>query len=275
LNRPYDPERDHELRQLREGSMASEYDRLEFRIREERVDLTWKYPIHDIEMPTAAQLGRLAPSVRRTMKLWEQTPYEELYNRGPAVAPLPNIPDPSDDAPEWGFRDKYMYRPKQLPDEQKQKKKKQQKKKRKSRTDSERPEEVDLEIEHRHKRSRPEEVDTGEHEEHLPLTPAQIPRCTPDHDRPVPSIEHSPGAIARADADLALVAAFNNAPPHLCASPAAPAIPLAARPSVATAADPGPPQFAKDGFFALPHQVRLQIYRYLLVREEPIRVHAS
>ncbi|KAM3510636.1 hypothetical protein MY11210_005721 [Beauveria gryllotalpidicola] len=278
LNRPYDPERDEELRQMREGSMASDFDHLEFRIREERVDLTWQYSHHDIEMPTPAQLGRLAPCVRRTMRVWKQTPREELYNHGPVVAPLPKIPGPLDDSPEWGFRDKYMYRPKQAPGEQKEKKKKQkQKKKRKSRTQSEHPEEEDLEIGHRPKRPRiaEEEVETGEHEEHLPPTPAQTPRCTPDCDRPVPSIEHSPGAIARADAGLAVIAAFNSAQPLLCASPTAPAIPPAAHPcaataaaaTAATAADPGPPQFAKDGFFALPHQVRLQIYRHLLSLE--------
>ncbi|KAM3499759.1 hypothetical protein MY10362_007004 [Beauveria mimosiformis] len=257
LNRPYDSERDHELRQRREGSKASEFDHLELRIREERVDLTWVYPNRDTEMPTAAQLRRLAPGVRRTMRVWDQTPYEELYKCGPAIAPLPNIPDPSDDTPEWGFRDKYMCRPKQKKDEKKKKQK--QKKKRKSRTDSEHPEDVALESGHRPKRSRvaEEEVETGEHEGHLPLTPAQTPRCTPDYDRPVPTIEDSPGAIDRADASLALVAAFNNTQPRLCASPAAPAISLAALPSAAiaaTAANPGPPQFAKDGFFALPHQ---------------------
>ncbi|KAM3482754.1 hypothetical protein MY5147_000100 [Beauveria neobassiana] len=277
LNRSYDPERDHdELRSLREGSMASDFDCMELRIREERVDLTWVYPHHDIENPTTAQLGRLAPCVRRTIRIEKQTPHDELYNRGPAVAPLPKIPGPSDDEPEWGFRDKYMYPAKEAPgsekDKKKQKKQK-QKKKRKSRTDSEHPEEEDLETEHRPKRTRvaEEEADTGGHEGHLPLTPSYIP----DYDRPVPSIEHSPGAIARADANLALIAAFNNVQPRLSASPAAPAISPATRPSVATAADPGPPQFAKDGFFALPQQVRLQVYRHLLLREEPIRVHAS
>ncbi|KAM3535053.1 hypothetical protein MY4038_001629 [Beauveria bassiana] len=260
LNRSYDAERDHdELRSVREGSMASAFDCMELRIREERVDLTWVYPHHDIENPTTAQLRRLAPCVRRTIRIEKQTPYEELYNRGPAVAPLPKIPDPSDDEPEWGFRDKYMYRAKEAPgsekDKKKQKKQK-QKKKRKSRTDSEHPEEEDLETEHRLKRPRvaEEEAETGGHEGHLPLTPAQTPSYIPDYDRLVPSIEHSPGAIARADANLAFVAAFNNVQLRLSASPAAPAISPATRPSVATAADPGPPQFAKDGFFALPQQ---------------------
>ncbi|OAA45104.1 hypothetical protein BBO_03682 [Beauveria brongniartii RCEF 3172] len=276
LNRPYDPERNHELRQIREGSMASEFDHLELQIREERVDLTWEYPHHDIEMPTAAQIRRLAPCVRRTMRVWEQTPHEELYSCGPAVAPLPKIPDPSDDTPEWGFRDKHIYRRKQK--EEKKKKKQKQKKKRKSRTDSEHPEDVDLDFGHRPKRSRvaEEEVETGEHEGHLPLTPAQTPRCIPNYDCPVPSIEDSPGAIARADANIALISAFNNAQTRLCASPAAPAIPLAALPSAATAAaaaNPGPPQFAKDGFFALPHQVRLQIYRYLLDLKQDLHIN--
>ncbi|KAM3552715.1 hypothetical protein MY1884_007064 [Beauveria asiatica] len=273
LNRPYDPERDHELRQIREESMTSDFDHLELRICEERVDLTWEYPHHDIEMPTAAQLRRLAPCVRRATRVWEQTPYKELYKRGPAVAPLPKIPDPSDDTPEWGFREKYMYRRMQKDEKKKQKKqqkqKQKQKKKRKSRTDSEHPEEGDLEIGHRPKRSRAaeEEAETGEHQAQIPLTPAQTPRCTPDYDRPAPSIEDSPGAIARADANLFFVAAFNNVQPRLSASPAAPAISPAARPSAAIAAitaSPGPHQLPKAGFFALPHQARLQIYRYLL-----------
>ncbi|KAJ4145503.1 hypothetical protein LMH87_004351 [Akanthomyces muscarius] len=222
LNREYDPDRDDELRAMRAGSNISDFDNTEFRIQRQKVDLTYVYENVDIEMPTAAQLRRMPGPVRRNMRVVPQTPRAELYNRGPAVAPTPKIPDPYDDSPLWGFRDKYMYRARIDPEEAKEAKRqkmpKENKKKRKARgrNQSEHPEEADIEIGHGRKRPRVDEEEQAQMEEeqvqdynpvHLPPTPATTPGFTAPCDMPVQSIEQTDGQV---EANIELLANFNN-----------------------------------------------------------------
>lgn len=354
LNREYDPDRDDELRALREGSNISDFDNIEFRIRQEKIDLTYVYENVDVERPTAAEIRRMPGPVRRNLRFFPQIPPGEAY-RGP---PTPAIPDPYDDSKLEGLRDKYMFRSKIDPDETKGKKKKKtttdenkkRKRKARGRNQSEHPEEADIDIGHGRKRRRlyeEEQAQTGQQQiqncnpVQIPLTPATTPGSTAPCDMPVPSIEQTDGQV---EANLSLLEQFNNADPgrttpevarattstslssntspparsraapstspssgpsHAAAVgaqgrrgrgtllrggggpapslPPAPSSPGPVEPVVDAAApstpvatkDPNAPQFAKQGFLALPHEVRREIYRHLLVRAEPIRVHAA
>lgn len=267
LHRGYDPQLDDLLRQLREGSGASDFDRTEWRVVEEKVDLTFVYPNHDIELPTEAERARLPPAVRRNLRNYKQTPPDVLLSRAPAVAPRPSLPNPYDDEPEWGFRDKYMYRPKLSPGEEAEKRAR-GKRKRSDKRDS------DARRTPKRPRAAPEQPATEEHgavpdTSDSPLTPPHTPSC----DTPIPSIEEdNPEDVAQTELSLLhlaqCTAAQSVSPPG---SPAAPLTPTRA----ATPPGPGPPTFAANGFLALPQTVRLQVYRALLLRPEPIRVHAS
>lgn len=351
LNREYDPDRDDELRVLRQGSNISDFDNIEFRIRQEKIDLTYVHDNVDVEMPTAAEIRRMPGPVRRNLRFFPQIPPGEAY-RGP---PTPAIPDPYDDSKLEGLRDKYMLRSKIDPDETKGKKKKKstdenkkRKRKARGRNQSEHPEEADIEIGHGRKRCRlyeEEQAQTGEQHVqdcnpvHLSLTSATTAGFTASCDMPVQSIEQADGQV---EANLSFLEQFNNARSVLIApeetsattstslssitspparsraapstssssgpSPAvgaqrrrgrgtllrgaggpapssapAPSSPGPREPAVEAAApstpvateDPDAPQFAKQGFLALPREVRLGIYQHLLVRAEPIRVHAS
>ncbi len=276
LTRPYNPDIDHELRERRAGSNISDFDNVEFRVRQERVDLTFIYPDHDIEMPTASQLRRMPPQVRRTIRPSPQTPYKKLYYSGPAVAPSPRIPDPLDDKPEWGFRDTYMYRPKAAPDGEEEPKRAKKRKELPSRSESEESQDSDSDSARGQKRPRRVEVQTATRNQgqasnssHFMPTPAATPNFASSRDIPIPTTEHTDDEVA---ANLALLAAYNNArpPPSTSTRSAAPSSRPAPPPPL-----PGRPEFAEHGFLALPPPVRRQVYRHLLVRAEPVRVHAS
>ncbi|TQV99281.1 hypothetical protein IF1G_01496 [Cordyceps javanica] len=321
LRRDCDPASDSHFRDLREGSHLSDFDHAEFCVERQEVDLTFVYRHHDIERPTRAQLSRLAPSVRRGMQSacsFPQTPRDVLYHQGPALAPEPRIPDPYDDEPEMGFRDTYMWRPRATPGVEKNRSKKTNKTRKRRRSGSEHSQDTDVDVgqDPKRPRSRYEEPETQDGPRGLdpslfPPTPAATPPSTASYDDPMPTIEHSPAAVAQADAGILALGLFMNGqqPPSVSSStsstPTSPSSSPSPAPSseseaalaplsrslalrdsesaprvrysfsssspssvvpltAAAAADPGPPSFAEDGFFALPHTVRVLIYEHLL-----------
>lgn len=296
---------------MEEDDKELNLDDLEFEICEKKVDISFFYKNEDIEAPSESELLRLPPVVRRNVLNAQQyikrTPLNELLNREPVMAPLPSIPDPYDDNRIWGYRDKYLFRPKLKP------RVKGEPKKRKSgkRQASARPEEADVEADGpaAAKRQRLTQNDNETQEEEGPVhlynhglpTPEPSPGFRRSCDRPMTSIEDHgneernvlnflPGANNNI---VAFRATIPDAPPSVSEIVAPttssnraksvsrrlktkfsnPKVRTSARPVAVP--DPGPPQFSTHGILAWPLEVRRQLYRALLVRDEPIRVHAS
>ncbi|KAJ6785280.1 hypothetical protein PWT90_01080 [Aphanocladium album] len=298
--RVYHPQDDSEVELLCTSAGVADLDMLEFRVRLQKRDITHQYETRDMERPCAALFFSADPALQRNIYAAEEqivrsTTAEELLENdsGPRVVPSRGIPDPDDDEKEYGFRERVYVRAKPPPRELGQPRTR----KSRRRKQSEHPEEADIDIGPRDKRPRLAGETAGETAQDYTMsgaldgflpTPSPSPDPRASCDRPLQSVEGSAGQIGLAEANL-----LQLGEQILAESPVATATPTtAAQPpsgrrkrkaanttvaasSALPAQDPAPPPAVENGWRRLPYLVRQQIYRCLMVREAPIRVHAS
>ncbi|KAJ2967874.1 hypothetical protein NQ176_g9456 [Zarea fungicola] len=255
----------------RATSTSSDANYIEACVEEELVDLTFVYEKRDIEMLSDDALRRLPTAVRRNMIQYPQTDPNISPEWVPATAPPPRIPHPADDAPQWGYRDKYLMRVKKRPAPERgaTEKKMNNSKKRKA------PVYPIQEGEKRTKaRTRCSTPSKGEQIHKTAHASVALPvgyRIT----SPCKAIS---GEVAQSievdEIDQRVLLLQQPLRPHVSAKPVPSPGPKTNAPEPCIP-DPGPPNIKEVGFRGLPDLVRRQIYRHLLLSPERIYVHAS
>lgn len=267
---PYDITKDPIFE--RAGSTSSDANYIEACSEEEVVDLTFVYPKRDIEMLSTDEFWRLPPAVRRNMIQYPQTDPKISCVEEPATAPPPRIPNPADDTPQWGYRKKYLMRVKKRPAPERviTEKKTTNSKKRKA------PVDPIPEGEKRTKaRTRSSTPPKGEQIHRTADGNVAVPM---DYRITSPSKAISSKVARSIEGDeidqQVLLLQQQALRPSASAKPVLSPGPKINAPEPYIP-DPGPPNLKDVGFLGLPHLVRHQIYRHLLLSPEIILVHAS